>query len=68
MTFSSRLLLLGLFGGASVIAGPAADTSLLNGQTVNAVTDCSFQEGKILFPAEAAEVFFRKIELHPLQK
>jgi hypothetical protein len=39
----------------------------LNGEKVNEVQDSSFREGKILFQSEAAEVFFRKIELYPLK-
>jgi hypothetical protein len=40
----------------------------LNGQKVNEVQDSSFREGKILFQSEGAEVFYRKIELHPLKR
>ena len=43
-------------------------TYLLNGETVNAMTDCSITEGSILIQSESAEIFFRKIELHPLKK
>ena len=43
-------------------------TYYLNGVIVNAMTDSSFTEGKILFQSEGAELFFRKIELHPLKK
>jgi hypothetical protein len=41
-------------------------TYILNGKTVNMGTKCSHTHGKILFQSEGAEVFFRKIELLPL--
>lgn len=43
-------------------------TYLLNGAKVNELRDGSFTEGKILFQSEGAELFFRKIDLHPLRK
>lgn len=43
-------------------------TYLLNGVKVNEGRDGSAKEGRILFQSEGAEVFFRRIELHPLQK
>jgi 3-keto-disaccharide hydrolase len=43
-------------------------TNILNGTVVNAGTNCSHRRGKILFQSEGAEVFFRRIELHPLKK
>ncbi len=42
-------------------------TNILNGKVVNHGTNCSHTRGKILFQSEGAEVFFRKIELHPLK-
>ena len=39
----------------------------LNGQKVNELKEASLTEGKILFQSEAAEIYFRKIELHPLK-
>ena len=51
-----------------VICDGGSLTYFLNGRMVNAVTDCSVREGKLLFQSEAAEIFFRKIELHPLKK
>lgn len=35
-------------------------------QIIEGGTDASFREGKILFQSEGAELFYRKIELHPL--
>ncbi len=40
----------------------------LNGEKVVELQDCSVTEGKLLFQSEGAELFFRKIELHPLKK
>lgn len=38
----------------------------LNGVKVNEGKDGSLTEGRILFQSESAEIYFRKIELHPL--
>lgn len=38
----------------------------INGQLVNRVADSTFRSGKIMFQSEGAEVFFRRIEVHPL--
>ena len=48
----------------------AGDTIIvaLNGQVVNRATNVFPTKGKILFQSEAAEVFFRKIDLTPLPK
>jgi hypothetical protein len=43
-------------------------TYTLNGVVVNKATKSSHTRGKILIQSEGAEVFFRKIELHPLRK
>ncbi|HVK19488.1 MAG TPA: DUF1080 domain-containing protein [Fimbriiglobus sp.] len=43
-------------------------TTVLNGKVVNKATNVFPTKGKILFQSEAAEVFFRKIELTPLAK
>ena len=43
-------------------------TFLLNGVKVNEGRDGSFKEGRILIQSEGAEIFFRKIELHPLTR
>jgi hypothetical protein len=40
----------------------------LNGEQVNGGTGGSFREGKILFQSEGAEIYFRKIELQPLDR
>jgi hypothetical protein len=39
--------------------------SILNGRIVNTGTRTSLSSGKILFQSEGAEIFFRRIELHP---
>jgi hypothetical protein len=43
-------------------------TNMLNGTVVNVATKCSVTKGKILFQSEGAEVFFRRIDLTPLNK
>jgi hypothetical protein len=40
----------------------------VNGVQVNGGTGSSLREGKLLFQSEGAEIFFRRIELHPLAK
>ena len=39
----------------------------VNGTKVMELTGCSLTHGRILFQSESAEVFFRRIELHPLE-
>jgi putative intracellular protease/amidase len=41
-------------------------TTFVNGKRVNAATEASLSSGRIQFQSEGAEIFFRKIELHPL--
>ena len=41
-------------------------TYFFNGVKVMEVTNCSLTFGRILFQSEGAEIFFRRIELHPL--
>ena len=43
-------------------------TLFVNGVKVNEGTNGTFKEGRIMFPSEAAEIYFRRIELHPLSK
>ncbi len=43
-------------------------TYFLNDVKVNDGHSGSFQEGRLLFQSEGAEVFYRRIELHPLKK
>lgn len=43
-------------------------TYFVNGTIANKATRCSLTQGKLLFQSEGAEVFFRRIELHPLPK
>lgn len=40
----------------------------LNGEKIVELQDCSVTSGKLLFQSEGAELFFRRIELHPLRK
>ncbi|WP_422929987.1 3-keto-disaccharide hydrolase [Singulisphaera sp. PoT] len=41
-------------------------TNIMNGYVVNVGTGSSLTKGKIQFQSEAAEIFFRKIEVRPL--
>jgi hypothetical protein len=43
-------------------------TYFVNGEKVMEGWEGSFQHGRLLFQSEGAEIFFRKIELHPLNK
>lgn len=43
-------------------------TYFVNGTKVLELTGCSLTQGRILFQSESAEVFFRRIELHPLKQ
>jgi hypothetical protein len=42
-------------------------TYYVNGKLVNAATDGSFRDGKIMIQSEGAEIYFRRIELQPLK-
>ncbi len=41
-------------------------TYVVNGVVVNKFTDSNLESGKLLIQSEAAEIFFRKLELRPL--
>ncbi|MCI0379794.1 MAG: DUF1080 domain-containing protein [Gemmataceae bacterium] len=45
-----------------------AVTNVLNGRPVNGGSHASHTKGKILFQSEGAEVFFRRIELAPVER
>lgn len=51
---------------AEVICDGDKITNIVNGTVVNAAVDASLSSGKIMFQSEGAEIFFRKIEIHPL--
>jgi len=57
----------GQWNKAEIICKGDTVISMLNGQVVNQATRGSFTAGKILFQSEGAEVFFRRIELHPVR-
>ena len=40
----------------------------LNGKEVNACTQASVHKGRILIQSEGAEIFFRKIDLTPIEQ
>lgn len=50
-----------------VICDGGTITNIVNGKVVNKAFDCFPQAGKITFQTEGAEIYFRKIELHPLK-
>jgi hypothetical protein len=43
-------------------------TNFVNGTRVNHLSDSTFTGGKIMFQSEGAEVYFRRIEIHPLDQ
>jgi len=51
---------------AEVICDGNKITSIVNGKVVNSAVDVSLSSGPIMFQSEGAEIFFRKIEIHPL--
>ena len=42
-------------------------TYYVNGKLVNAASDSSFKDGRIMIQSEGAEIYFRRIELQPLK-
>lgn len=57
----------GEWNRAEVIADGNTFVYMLNGVVVNKGFDSDLKEGKVMFQSEGAEVFFRRIELKPLQ-
>jgi hypothetical protein len=49
----------------AVCAGGTLDY-FVNGTRVNQASQLSHQSGRLIFQSEGAEIFFRRIELHPL--
>jgi hypothetical protein len=49
-----------------VIAEGDRVTNVVNGTVVNRATQASLREGRIMLQSEGAEVYFRRVELHPL--
>jgi hypothetical protein len=58
----------GEWNSYEIIAEGDKITPILNGKVMNVGTKCSHTKGKILFQSEGAEVFFRRIDLKPLNK
>jgi hypothetical protein len=56
----------GAWNQVEIICDGSAVAYFLNGVQVNGGTDGSLSGGRILFQSEGAEIFYRKIELHPL--
>jgi len=57
---------LGEWNHVEIIADGGDITYFLNGTKILEATDGSYAEGRIMFQSEGAEIFFRRIELHPL--
>ena len=51
-----------------VICDGDSITNIVNGYVVNVGTKSSLTKGKIMFQSEGAEIFFRKIEVRPLDR
>jgi len=51
-----------------IVCAGASVAYFLNGVQVNGGTDASLRAGRILFQSEGAELFYRKIELHPIDR
>ncbi len=58
----------GRWNRAEIIADGNRFVYMLNGVVVNRGFDSDLNEGKIMFQSEGAEVFFRRIELKPLNE
>ncbi|MCI0419183.1 MAG: DUF1080 domain-containing protein, partial [Acidobacteria bacterium] len=43
-------------------------TNIVNGKVVNAGAESSLTKGQLFFQSEGAEIFFRRIDLQPLEK
>jgi len=59
---------IGEWNRAEIVACGCDITYFLNGQKILEAIDCSFSDGRIMFQSEGAEIFFRLIELHPLEQ
>jgi hypothetical protein len=58
----------GQWNRMEVICDGDTITTILNGYVVNVGTKSSLARGKLTFQSEGAEIFFRKIEIRPLNK
>ena len=59
---------LGEWNRLEVIVEPTRITNVLNGVVVNVGTDPSYRRGKIIIQSEGAEIFVRRVEVHPLSR
>jgi hypothetical protein len=59
---------LGEWNVLEAVCDGASVAFILNGQQINGGTESTFRDGKILFQSEGAEIFFRRIELHPVTR
>lgn len=58
----------GEWNTVEVICDGGKITNIVNGKVVNEGTDASLTKGKITLQSEGAEIFFRKVELRPLER
>lgn len=59
---------MGQWNRSEIIARGGNLTFYLNGRIVNQALDSSHRQGKIQLQSEGAEIFIRRIELHPLPR
>lgn len=58
----------GQWNRAEIVARGGDLIYFLNGTKILEATGCSLTHGRLLFQSEGAEIFFRRIELHPLDR
>ena len=58
----------GEWNRVEAIADGGRLTFWLNGVKINEATDCTPSDGRLLFQSEGSEVFYRRIEVHPVGK
>jgi len=59
---------IGEWNRAEIVCDGNSVVYWLNGTKVNEGTNGTYREGSLLFQSEGAEIFFRRIELHPLKR
>ena len=58
----------GEWNRVEIVAKGGDITYFLNGRKILEAVDGSYTEGRIMFQSEGAEIFFRRLELHPLPR
>ena len=59
---------MGQWNRAEIVAKDGDLVYFLNGTKILEATNGSLTHGRLLFQSEGAEIFFRRIELHPLDR